>query len=509
MKASQAAPDPVNIGACESSNPVFYPHWITKIKNSRLRPVNFSLKAFGVTRGIYKQPTDQGSVFLLGMALALMLAGVAPAYGKTNLPPHVRAALLQREIVTAVKHNDLKRVVAAIEQYKKLDVSMPPAFLLVEAKAEFRLGESVRALSTLQVFLGVASQNSQGYREAIDLYPTYQQAARARSIEEARVDAEQALNRARAEYKTGHYVEALADLKSAIRAAPQGSPEHDQTQLLLATYQAAAQQEAQRRTTANRDAAVKKLVQSILSAGFEFVPGGKFRMGWPGGPGWDGDHGYDYKASIPVHTVRVSPFRILKSPITCRDYTQYMILRGGRLLRNGDVVNADDTSSLLCADGATVGYVRADRFVRWLSHVTGEIFHLPSEAQWEYLARRSLHLGSYVPMKDAVAYSDFFALTDVPNWIAGFRGGPDLDWDPGAGTWVADCWHDNYIDAPTDGSAWEGKRDCVTHVIRGHYDLMSWRNWIGSLEFSVKPALYVRTRQFKGADAHIYIVDTN
>ena len=32
--------------------------------------------------------------------------------------------------------------------------------------------------------------------------------------------------------------------------------------------------------------------------------------------------------------------------------------------------------------------------------------------------------------------------------------------------WVADCWHDNYLRAPTDGSAWINP-GCSAHVVRG------------------------------------------
>ena len=32
--------------------------------------------------------------------------------------------------------------------------------------------------------------------------------------------------------------------------------------------------------------------------------------------------------------------------------------------------------------------------------------------------------------------------------------------------WTEDCWHDNYVDAPTDGSAWITP-DCDKHVRRG------------------------------------------
>jgi formylglycine-generating enzyme required for sulfatase activity len=40
--------------------------------------------------------------------------------------------------------------------------------------------------------------------------------------------------------------------------------------------------------------------------------------------------------------------------------------------------------------------------------------------------------------------------------------------------WVEDCWHDNYVNAPADGSAWlvgQGG-DCTLRVVRGG----SWHN---------------------------------
>jgi formylglycine-generating enzyme required for sulfatase activity len=33
--------------------------------------------------------------------------------------------------------------------------------------------------------------------------------------------------------------------------------------------------------------------------------------------------------------------------------------------------------------------------------------------------------------------------------------------------WVADCWHDSYIGAPEDGSAWTSGGDCTRRVMRG------------------------------------------
>ena len=48
--------------------------------------------------------------------------------------------------------------------------------------------------------------------------------------------------------------------------------------------------------------------------------------------------------------------------------------------------------------------------------------------------------------------------------------------------WVNDCWHENYIGAPSDGSAWlgEGGGVCAQRVMRGG----SWDTYPGSLRSS-------------------------
>ena len=33
--------------------------------------------------------------------------------------------------------------------------------------------------------------------------------------------------------------------------------------------------------------------------------------------------------------------------------------------------------------------------------------------------------------------------------------------------WVADCWHENYVGAPVDGSAWNATELCGLRVLRG------------------------------------------
>jgi formylglycine-generating enzyme required for sulfatase activity len=40
------------------------------------------------------------------------------------------------------------------------------------------------------------------------------------------------------------------------------------------------------------------------------------------------------------------------------------------------------------------------------------------------------------------------------------------DIDGNVSEWMADCWHDSYIRAPVDGSAWVNP-GCSTRVVRG------------------------------------------
>lgn len=214
-------------------------------------------------RDISKRIVGSARVLLCGLTLVLLCVGVPPAYTQNALPPQVQADLLRQKIITAVKRHDLKAVVSATEQYKKLGVAIPPVFLLVEAKAEFRLDESVRAFSTLQSFLENSNRKSKEYREAIHLYPIYQRAAKSRADAHAEAAATQALDEAKTAYQTKHYVKALSELKDAATTAPAGSPQLDQARSLLADYRTAATREVDAEETAKRQQAQEAARESL------------------------------------------------------------------------------------------------------------------------------------------------------------------------------------------------------------------------------------------------------
>ena len=114
----------------------------------------------------------------------------------------------------------------------------------------------------------------------------------------------------------------------------------------------------------------------------------------------------------------------------------------------------------------------AQRYVRWLSAVTGKKYRLLTEAEWEYANRGGTKtqysfgddessLGEYAwydgnsqkqPQAVGKKKPNAFHLYDMHGNV----------WE-----WIDDCWHDTYEGAPTDGSAWSECEDDSIRVLRG------------------------------------------
>lgn len=136
-----------------------------------------------------------------------------------------------------------------------------------------------------------------------------------------------------------------------------------------------------------------------------------------------------------------------------------------------------------------VSWDDAKAYAKWLSEATGKRYRLPTESGWEYAAR------SIAKNKDDIwaGTSDEGELKDYAVYGAG-RTEPVgskrpnslglYDMTGNVWEWVEDCWHENYKDAPTDGSAWleTGGRDCGRRVVRGG----SWDGRPGTLRASYR-----------------------
>ncbi|HEX7648715.1 MAG TPA: SUMF1/EgtB/PvdO family nonheme iron enzyme, partial [Noviherbaspirillum sp.] len=120
----------------------------------------------------------------------------------------------------------------------------------------------------------------------------------------------------------------------------------------------------------------------------------------------------------------------------------------------------------------------AQQYVKWLSKTTGKAYRLPTEAEWEYAARGGTSTRYWwgEQMRTGMANCKDCGepwQKDAPAAVGSFAANPFglHDVNGSVWEWVADCWHNSYKGAPTDGKAWD-EPNCRTRVIRGG----SWRD---------------------------------
>lgn len=112
---------------------------------------------------------------------------------------------------------------------------------------------------------------------------------------------------------------------------------------------------------------------------------------------------------------------------------------------------------------------KAIEFCAKLSALTGEHFRLPSEAEWEYACRAgtktAFSFGNNLNNNLANFGGRNSGLTRVGSFPPNNFGLYDMHgnvWE-----WCADIWHENYVGAPNDGSAWLTDGDQSYCVQRG------------------------------------------
>ena len=120
-----------------------------------------------------------------------------------------------------------------------------------------------------------------------------------------------------------------------------------------------------------------------------------------------------------------------------------------------------------------VSWEDAQQYAAWFSKMTGKPYRLLTEAEWEYVARAgtttAYFWGDEIGKGNANCNGcgskwDNRETSPVGSFKPNAFGLDDTAGD--AWQWVQDCYHDDYNDAPTDGSAWT-RNDCSTHVVRG------------------------------------------
>ena len=123
-----------------------------------------------------------------------------------------------------------------------------------------------------------------------------------------------------------------------------------------------------------------------------------------------------------------------------------------------------------------VNFDDAQAYVAWLFKKTGKQYRLPTEAEWEYVARAGSTTGywwgDHIGKNNAVCNdcgSQWDGKQTTP--VGSFKPNAFGVYDTAGNVWewTQDCWHDNYRGAPNDGSAWLQSHggDCMRRVVRG------------------------------------------
>lgn len=173
----------------------------------------------------------------------------------------------------------------------------------------------------------------------------------------------------------------------------------------------------------------------------------------------------------PAHQVEIAaPFAIGKFEITVQQWNACVTANGCPR-----VPQPPNTSP--SAPMRDVSWDDAQQYVKWLSLISSQPYRLPTEAEWEYGARGGTATPYWWGQQMATGKANCKECgqpwsSDRPANAGSFPPNPYglHDTSGSVWEWVADCWHNNYKDAPSDGSAWD-EPNCRVRVIRGG----SWR----------------------------------
>jgi formylglycine-generating enzyme required for sulfatase activity len=217
------------------------------------------------------------------------------------------------------------------------------------------------------------------------------------------------------------------------------------------------------------------------------IPAGSFTMGSPASePGRDSNEG-------PQHPVSIArPFAAGKHEVTRGQFARFVQeagypAAGGCYIYDGSKWTENpaknwrdpgfpqtDNDPVAC-----INWQDAKAYTDWLSRKTARGYRLLTEAEWEYVARAgtttAFEFGNSISPQQAnydtrVSYAGSPVATSrgqtapVGSYSVNAFGLHDVHgnvWE-----WTEDCWNENYIGAPSDGTA-PNSGNCTLRVLRG------------------------------------------
>jgi formylglycine-generating enzyme required for sulfatase activity len=197
------------------------------------------------------------------------------------------------------------------------------------------------------------------------------------------------------------------------------------------------------------------------------IPTGIFVMGSPANQGEESE--------TPQHPVAIKSFLMSKYPVTQAQWQAIAALEPVKLPLAGNPSKFQGLSRPV----ERISWDEAVEFCHRLSRLCGKRYRLPSEAEWEYACRaktRTILSFGDRHTQNLARERRFHSLANryketLPVGHIGIANNFGLyDMHGNVYQWCLDRWHDNYQEAPRDGSAWlaVGEEEQL-RVIRGGF----------------------------------------
>jgi len=193
------------------------------------------------------------------------------------------------------------------------------------------------------------------------------------------------------------------------------------------------------------------------------VPAGSFTRGSPTSePGHSADEG-------PQHTVTIArQFAVGRFAVTFDEWDACAADGGCNGYKPSDEGWGRGRRPVI-----NVSWDDAKAYVAWLSKKTGKSYRLLSAAEYEYATRAGTQTaypwGNAVGTNNANCHacgSQWDARQTAPVGSFAANGFGLYDMVGNVREWTEDCYHDRYLGAPTDGSAWIEGADCSSRIVR-------------------------------------------